>query len=135
MTAKEYLTQYRTLNVRINAKLEQKQQLFELATSVAPSSDHGHGGSVSDKVGRTVTKILALEQEINADIDRLVVLRQEIESTIAGVPEERLRLLLELKYINGRTWEDVAELLKLSTVQVWRLHKAALLFIQEKLPL
>lgn len=135
MTAKEYLTQYRTLNIRINAKLEQKQQLFELATSIAPSSDHGQGSGVSDKVGRTVTKILALEQEINAEIDRLAALRQEIESVIAGIPDERLRILLELKYINGQTWENVAELLKLSTVQVWRLHKAALFFIQEKLPL
>lgn len=132
MTAKEYLSQYGTLNSEINAKLEQKRQLFELAASVAPSATHGGSGNVSDKVGRTAAKLLDLEREINADIDRLVDLRREIEAVIAGVPDERLRTLLELRYINGVTFERIAEHLDLSAVQIWRLHKIALEAVQEK---
>ncbi len=132
MTAKEYLSQYKALNSEINAKLEQKRQLFALATSVAPSTTHGDCGNVSDKVGRTIAKLLDLEREINADIDRLVDLRREIEDVIAGVPDERLRMLLELRYVNGLTFEEIAENLDLSTVQIWRLHKIALEVVQEK---
>lgn len=134
MTAKEYLSQYKTLNGEINAKLEQKRQLFALATSVAPSNTHGGCGNVSDKVGRTVAKLLDLEREINSDIDRLVDLRREIEDVIADVPDERLRMLLELRYVNGLTFEEIAENLDLSTVQIWRLHKIALEVVKEKLP-
>lgn len=134
MTPKEYLSRYRTLNNEINAKLEQKRQLYELATSAAPSTTRGSGGNISDKVGRTVAKLLDLEREINADIDRLVDLRREIEEVIAGVPDERLRTLLELRYINGLTFEGIGERLGLSTVQIWRLHKTALEAVQEKIP-
>lgn len=131
MTAKEYLSQYRTLNDEINAKLEQKRELFALATSVSPSTTHGGGGNVSDKVGRTAAKLLDLELEINADIDRLVDLRWEIEEVIAGVPDERLRTLLELRYVNGLTFEQVAERMNYSVVQIRRLHKKSLKFIKD----
>lgn len=132
MTAKEYLSRYRTLNSEINAKLEQKQQLFELAASVAPSNTHGASGNVSDKVGRTVAKLLDLEREINADIDRLVDLRREIEAAIAGVPDERLRTLLELRYVNGLTFEQISRRMDYSFSQIRRLHKKSLDFLKDE---
>lgn len=132
MTAKEYLSQYKTLNSEINAKLEQKQQLFELATSVAPSTTHGASGNVSDKVGRTVAKLLDLEREINADIDRLVDLRRDIEEVIAGIPDERLRMLLELRYVNGLTFEEISRRMDYSFSQIRRLHKKSLDFLKDE---
>lgn len=132
MTAKEYLSQYKTLNSEINAKLEQKRQLFELAASVAPSATHGGSGNVSDKVGRTAAKLLDLEREINADIDRLVDLRREIEAAIAGVPDERLRTLLELRYVNGLTFEQISRRMDYSFSQIRRLHKKSLDFLKDE---
>lgn len=132
MTAKEYLSQYRTLNDEINAKLEQKRELFALATSVSPSTTHGGGGNVSDKVGRTVAKLLDLEREINADIDRLVELRREIEEVIAGVPDERLRTLLELRYVNGLTFEQISQKMNYSFSQIRRFHKKSLDFLKDE---
>lgn len=132
MTAKEYLSQYGTLNSEINAKLEQKRQLFELAASVAPSATHGGSRNVSDKVGRTAAKLLDLEREINADIDRLVDLRREIEAVIAGVPDERLRTLLELRYINGVTFEQISRRMGYSFSQIRRLHKKSLDFLKDE---
>lgn len=131
MTAKEYLSQYKTLNGEINAKLEQKRQLFALATSVAPSNTHGGCGNVSDKVGRTVAKLLDLEREINSDIDRLVDLRREIEDVIADVPDDRLRMLLELRYVNGLTFEQISQRMNYSCVQIRRLHKKSLKFVKD----
>ena len=73
MTAKEYLSQYRYINININNKIAQQERLRELATCVSPSSDGcGHNSGVSDKVGSLCAKIADLDAEINAEIDKLV---------------------------------------------------------------
>ena len=72
MTAKEYLSQYRWLNAKIDSEIEQARRMRELATAISPSSGFGSPGDISDKVGKTVAKLVDAEEEINADIDRLV---------------------------------------------------------------
>lgn len=127
MTAKEYLQQYRNLDVRINAKLEQVARLRELATKVSPSqSDGGHGGGVSDRVGNIVSKIVDYENDINAEIDRLMDLKCEIEKLIDSVTETALHDILELRYINLKKWEEIAVTLRIDLRWVYRLHGRAL---------
>jgi len=48
------------------------------------------------------------EKEINEDIDRLVDLKADIIETISQVDDPTGQLLLEMRYINGKTWEEVA---------------------------
>ena len=83
MTAKEYLEQYRRLKIEIDSKTEQLEELREFAKSVSHSSGAGGHAGVSDKVGKTVAKIIDLENEISCQIDKLLELKKEIESTIA----------------------------------------------------
>ena len=89
MTAKEYLSRYHLINIRINQKIDQQRQLRELATNISPSSGGGHSSGVSDKVGTAVAKIATLEQEINAEIDELIRVKAEIERTVSAVSDER----------------------------------------------
>lgn len=58
-----------------------------------------------DRVADAVEKIMGIEEEINADVDRLISIRVEVEKAIKSVPDETLRTLLELRYIDGMTWE------------------------------
>lgn len=129
MTAKEYLSQYQKLNVRINAKLEQLERLRELSTKVSPSSGSGAPGGVSDRVGAIVAKICDEEKKINEMIDRLINLKSEIEHTIAAVPDETYRTLLELRYINGKTFEQIAVEMYYTYQWVCVLHGRALQYI------
>ena len=74
MTPKEYLSQYRLIDVRVKAKLEQVERLREIATKVSPSqSDGGHSGGTSDRVGIIVAKICDAEAEMNAEIIRMLL--------------------------------------------------------------
>ena len=84
MNIKDILARHKTADAEINVKLEQLAELKNLATKITPSvNQEGRGsGSVSDRVGRTVAKIVDLEQEINEDIDRLVDIKREIEELI-----------------------------------------------------
>lgn len=134
MTAKEYLSRYRLINVRINMKIDQQRQLRELATNISSSSNNGgHSNSVSDKVGTAVAKIATLGQEIDTEIDMLVKVKAEIERTIADISDERLRLILFARYINCKTFECIACEMHYSYKQICRLHGKALMKVQDVL--
>ncbi len=131
MTAKEYLSQYRYINININSKIAQQQRLRELATCVSPSSDGGsHGSGVSDRVGNITAKIADLDAEINAEIDKLVDVQRDILQTIGNVADERLRIILTERYINCRTFEQIAVTVNYSYMQTCRLHGKALSAVQ-----
>lgn len=127
MTAKEYLSQYRSLNDSINAKLEQVAELRRKARTVSSgSSDGTHSSTPRDRIGEITARIVDMEREINEDIDRSVDLQREIRAAIAAVPEMRLRTLLEYKYINLLTLEETAARMNYSYPQICRLHGRAL---------
>lgn len=127
MTAKEYLSQYKDLNDSINAKLEQVGELRRKAQTVSSgSSDGTHSSTPRDRIGEITARIVDLEREINEDIDRSIDLQREIRAAIATVPEVRLRALLELKYINCLTLEEIAVRMGYCYMQICRLHGKAL---------
>ncbi len=130
MTAKEYLDRYRLLNVEITAKREQADSIRELAETVSHFSNGVGGNGSGDKVGRNAAKLVDLENEIIAEMNKLVELKCEIEATIAVIDDPTLRQLLTLKYINILTWEQVAERLNYSRMQIHRLHIKALKILE-----
>lgn len=129
MTAKEYLSRYKLLDTEIALKLEQVEKYRELAEYVSHMSGSGSGSG--DKIGRTVAKLVDLENEINAEIDKLVLLKQEIEATIAAVDDPTLRQLLTLKYINGHTFEQIAVEMNYCYMQICRLHGKAIKTVED----
>ncbi len=126
MTAKEYLNRYRRLNAYIDCKVEEVAQLRELATRLKPSAMFDKNGNTTDKVGRTVAKIVDLEAEINSQIDELIIIREEIVKTIEQVQDERLRAILTKRYINGDKWEQIAVDMSIDLRFIYRLHGRAL---------
>lgn len=131
MTAKEYLSQYKDLNDSINAKLEQVGELRRKAQTVSSgSSDGTHSSTPRDRIGEITARIVDLEREINEDIDRSIDVQRGILTAISTVPDERLRHLLELRYINFLTLEEIARRMDYSYKQICRLHGKALLQIR-----
>ena len=126
MTAKEYLSRYRRLNAYIDCKVEEVAQLRDLATRLTPTKMFDHNGNTTDKVGRTVAKIVDLENEINSQIDELIIIREEIVKTIEQVQDERLRAILMKRYINGDKWEQIAVDMSIDLRFIYRLHGRAL---------
>lgn len=124
---KAWLLQYRRLDDRIDRMEKEKSRWMERATKMSASSDGmPRGSGVSDTVGQAVAKIADLQAEINREIDRLVDLRREIEAAIRTVDDSVLRELLERRYIDGDTWENIAVLMHYSYMHVCRLHGMAL---------
>ena len=111
MNAKEYLSQAFRLDQKINSKLEQVSKLRNLSMKASGLrlAERISGTKEHSLMESALVKMIDLEYEINADIDRLVDLKREMATLIERVNDPSQRLLLEMRYLCGNTWEDIAQ--------------------------
>ena len=126
MTTKQYLNQVRNLDKRVNAKLDELSSLRALTEKVTASYSEKVQASTSDTFTSNVAKIVDLEKEIDAEIDRLIRLKERITKEIDSMPSNTYSALLSSRYLEGKTWEDVAEMLHYDERQIFRIHENAL---------
>ena len=77
-----------------------------------------------------VSEVLAAADAAKTNIEAR---RAEICAVIDRLPDERHRIILRLRYLNGYRWEDVAERAGYTTRQVYNLHRAAVARVRELL--
>ncbi len=126
--ARNYLEQAYRIDQRINSKIEQVASLHSLATK-ANSTLTDMPGSPNRNIHRMediIVKIVDLENEINHDIDTLVDLKTEIMQVIKQVSDLELQTLLEQRYLNFRTWEQIAVDMGYNVRHLYRMHDKAL---------
>ena len=73
-----------------------------------------------------LAKIMDMEEEINNDIDALVDLKREIKRTIERVENPEYLILLELRYLCFKRWEEIAVMMNYNIRHIYRLHDEAL---------
>ena len=130
MNAKQYLKQITRLDNLIKSKLEQIEELRSLAEKVTVEAklvkSYNKNSYQSDKVGDIVVKIVDLNNEINEYIDRLIDLKAEAVRLIDSLEDPDYRLLLNLRYINGYTFERIAVEMNYCYRWITKLHGRAL---------
>lgn len=127
MTANHFLGQYISAEKVINSKLAELSRLRALAQNATLAFENDRvQTSPSDRLGRIVAKIVDLEREIDEDVDRLIEKRKEVKNTISSVEDDRLRNILEMRYLAGKKWREISEDLMLDYRWVLRLHRKAL---------
>ncbi len=122
MNTRDFLRQYKTISIRIEAKREQIKRLREIAEYVSPDGSGVHVTSTRDKIGDASTRIADLENEIKADIKALVEKQNEIIHAINTVKDDKQRTVLELHYINGWNFYKIARKINYSVDWVYTLH-------------
>ena len=128
MTAQEFLNQAYLLDQRINSKIDQLAVLNDLAqkaTATYTGMPHSPNKG-SNTMANTIDRIIDLQKEINQDIDKLVDLKAQMRAVIDAVTETDLRLILEERYLNWRSWEQIAVSLGYNLRYLHRLHRQAL---------
>lgn len=136
MTAKEYLSQVYWLNQRIDRKLAQVSRLKNMATQATGShqAQRLSGTSRHSPMESCLVEVVDMECEINADIDRLVDLKRELAACILQLEDCSQKRVLELRYLDGLTWEDIAKLMRDYDVQrIFQVHGKALQQIEQVL--
>ena len=128
MSPKEYLSQARWLDMHINSKLQQIASLHSLATKASSTlSDAPHSGARNvRRMEDIILKIVALENEIDMEIDRLVDLKRDISESIHAVESMEHQSLLEKRYLCQMTWEQIAAETGCSVRNIHLMHGEAL---------
>lgn len=134
MTPKEYLMQYRDAARKASAALNHLEELRAMATRITPNYS-GSGGShaAGDRLGEAVARIVDAENRVSDEIELLEATEREVIATIDAVADKTLRTLLYERYINGKTWEQIAVKLNYSYRQTTRMHGAALIVVKHVL--
>lgn len=130
MTAKEFLRKAREVDRYVDEAMERVERLrAKLETGrISQLTGMPRGGSSDWTV--TADRLIELEQKVNARTRELVRWKLAAIDAINAVEEMRLREVLELYYVDGFTWEQVAERMGYEQRQVYRLHGMALLRIK-----
>ena len=129
MTAKEYLNQGYRLDKKINSNLKELEQLRSMANSISSPGfeDHHRPGTPTEaSFVRVLERVWKMEEMLNAEIDVLVDLREQIRCVIDAVSDPNERLVLRYRYIHNMTWEKISEELHAGETSIRRWHRAAL---------
>jgi len=128
MTAKEYLTQAKTLDQRINIKLERVSRLRSMTQKITAAMDSepvSHTRNVTS-MEDAIIRLMEEEESLNAAIDQLVDLKREISGVLEQIHAPDCQLLLELRYLCYRSWEEIAEVMCMHIRTVYKIHGRAL---------
>ena len=128
MTAKEYLEQPLKLEKSIDSRchvLEGLKNLLTRTTGVLT-------GVVVTRTRDThpmetvMVRIAEIEEEISEDMVRLIDLREDVTERILELGEEKWQAVLEMRYLHGKHWDDIADEMCCSRSNVLKMHAAAL---------
>lgn len=124
MTTKEYLSQIRRYDCQISNKLE---EIKELRLRISGTSSFSNGDRVQtsgskDQVGFCVSKIVDMEREVDALIDK----RLEIVKQIEEISDADMYDVLAKKWILQKGFKVIGIEMKKSDRQVFNIYENAM---------
>lgn len=128
--AKAYLKRIRLYDAHINNKMEELERLRAMVTKITLTlrDDAGGGSRSQDKLGDAVSRMVDLQAELNAEIDRYVDSKAEICNALNKIQNRRYFEVLHKRYVLFKTWQQIADEMGYADVRnVYRLHGRALL--------
>ena len=130
MTAKEYLRRARDVDRRVDEAQERVDRLRAKLEAGRLSRVTGMPRGGGADWTETADRLIELERVVNARTREWVRWKLDAIDAIRSVGEPRLAEVLELYYIDGLTWEQVAQRMGLDQRWVYRLHGRALMCVK-----
>ena len=130
MTAKEFLRRARDVDRRVDEAQERVDRLRAKLEAGRLSRVTGMPGGGGADWTETADRLIELERVVNARTREWVRWKLDAIDAIRSVGEPSLAEVLELYYIDGLTWEQVAQRMGLDQRWVYRLHGRALMCVK-----
>lgn len=129
MTPKEWLNRGFRLDAEINQLEQAKRNMLDTITSTTPN----YGGEVvsGTRNPHKYDAYIVYCEKIDRRIDELYAIKEEIQDAIAMVPDNMQRLVLIGRYINFKTWEQIACDNKYTCQRIFQIHSKALKSIEK----
>lgn len=131
--AKQALQEYRQLERRVSEKTERLAALMASATRATSSTEATRvsGTGARSRVEQAVITIIDLESQLDKSIDQKNAQRHAIQNAIDAMKDEREARLLELRYIDGRSWASVMTRMGIGETYSRVIHESALAHFAE----
>ena len=124
MTAKQFLSRGRWIEREITSLIRTRDETRDRLTHITQSYDGD--GAQSTKDPHKFDALVELEDKLDAKIDELYRIKNEILDTIFRLDDPRERMVLKGRYVDMKTWEQIAVEMSYSYMQVTRIHGYAL---------
>lgn len=132
MTAKEYLKLFRAYTEKIRQlendlkTLEAERDNIRILADGMPST-----GKISKRVEMIAVKIVDLQERTMEERAKYLEKRAEVRQVILMVPDDRQSRVLDLRYIQGKSWEEIADIMGFGERQIYRFHGYGLLQVEK----
>lgn len=130
MNAKEYLSEYKKLAIKIKLLNRDIEKLIAEIGGGSIGIDDGmpRGTPLPDKEAEIAVKLVELKDEREAVLTLCIKKRKQIEDTIFAVQDPVYQQLLHDRYISMMNWAEITEDLGLTNEQYVRgkLHSRSL---------
>lgn len=131
MNVKAWLNRARNIDREIDSLLRERSEMRNMLFSVTSNYEAIVVSGTKDP--HKFDRLAELETEIDNQIDNLVSVKAEILRAINKLDDGRFRDVLRLRYLESRTFEQIAVEINYSYKQTCRIHGRALLKIGEAL--
>lgn len=130
--AQEYLMRVKRSEERIEDLLEERARIKALREKITASwsVDKVSGSHKPDKLGDNTAKLLDIERQLDAEIDNFVDTEREVRGVLDRVKNSNYARVLRKRYLNYKTWEQIACEMHYSYQWVNELHDRALIVVE-----
>ncbi len=128
MTAREYLGQLWELDRKIQQCMRQVEELKQAATGISAmtAGERVQTSGKSDRISSMVGQYVDLQQRIEAMIAQYMEKKTEILGQILDVKDDRHEEILFMRYVQGKSFDTIADELGYTYKWISHLHSQAL---------
>lgn len=128
-TVRAYLNKVKEVDIMIDVKQKRLNELNAQKYSISAiqyDKERVQTFPTGDSLPRLIAKIVDLQEEINADIDRYIDLKAEVMHMIDQLENPDERQVLYAKYFEYKTLQAIADEIPCCKRTVQRLHSSGI---------
>ena len=127
-----YIRREQIVAIALHDEMESLRSLALRAQDTTAA--HVSGSPAVDAVARAASELIELTDEYAAQLAALRDIRQDAHDRLMRLEDRRYAAILVLYYVDGRTWEEVAEAAHYEPKTCIRLRTEALPYVWEVMP-
>ena len=128
MTAKEFLNKIRDIDLLIDEKLADVQELRDRLTNITANceGERVQTSKLGDKFADTIAKIVDLENELQVCITQGIRCRREFEEIISKLTSPQEYEVMHRHYVQFQSFGRIAKEMHFSKSAIAKIHKRIL---------
>jgi predicted DNA-binding protein YlxM (UPF0122 family) len=121
------LDEYRIISEQIESLLLQREELMTTRNRITASlNGMPRAGNDPHKMDIWIDKLIAIDNELDKEIDKLFRSNAITHGLINKLPTSRMKNAMLFHYINGLSWQQTADRMNYSVQHIYKLRADAM---------